>query len=137
MRHLVAGFKDGKSCIVEEIDCSPAAEGMSTQSVGSLELCNLPPRPPGKGEFVDIPAPEGTMRWMRVRFLPNETRRVHHTDTIDCHTVVGGRIEALLDDGAHMLEVGDSLMMMGVDHGWRTGPEGCVVSMILLGTPKP
>ena len=46
-------------------------------------------------------------------------------------------VEALLDDGAHMLEVGDSLMMMGVDHGWRTGPEGCVVSMILLGTPRP
>ena len=137
MRHLVAGYRDGRSCIVEEVDCSPSADGMSTQSVASLDLRNLPPRPPGKDEFVDIPAPEGTMRWMRVRFEPNETRRVHHTDTIDCHTVVAGRIEALLDDGVHMLEVGDSLMMMGVDHGWRMGPEGCVVSMILLGTPKP
>jgi hypothetical protein len=137
MRFLVAGCRDGRSCIVEDTDCSPSREGMSTQSVAELDLRNLPPRPPGKGEFVDIPAPDGTMRWYRTRFIPNETRRVHHTDTIDCHTVVAGRIELLLDDGAHLLEPGDSLMLMGVDHGWRTGPEGCVVSMIILGTPKP
>lgn len=137
MRFIVTGVKDGKSCVVEQIDCTPPAEGMGTQSVAELDLRNLPPRPPGRGEFVDIPAPEGTMRWYRVRFLPNETRRVHHTDTIDCHTIVAGRIELLLDDGPHLLEQGDSAMVTGVDHGWRTGPEGCVVSMIILGTPKP
>lgn len=41
----------------------------------------------------------------RVRFVPNEQRRVDHTDTIYYHTVVGDTIELLPDDGAHSLSV--------------------------------
>jgi hypothetical protein len=136
MRMIVTGIRNGKSCVVEEKDCTPAEQAMGIVPLIDLKLDELPPRPPGKGEFVDIPVPAGMLRWYRVRFVPNETRRVHHTDTIDCHTVVAGSIELLLDDGAHRLEVGDSAMVTGVDHGWRTGSDGCAVSMIILGTPK-
>ena len=137
MRMIVTGIRDGNSCVVEEIDCTPAQDGMGIVAMLDLDLAALPARPPGKGEFVDIPVPFGMLRWYRVRFVPDETRRVHHTDTIDCHTVVAGSIELLLDDGAHRLEVGDSAVVNGVDHGWRTGAEGAAVSMIILGTPRP
>lgn len=137
MRMIFTGVMDGKSCVVREVDCTPADDGMGIVPLVDLTIAELPPRPPGKGEFVDIPVAAGDMRWYRVRFVPNETRRVHYTDTIDCHTVVAGSIELLLDDGAHRLEVGDSAMVTGVDHGWRTGADGCAVSMIIFGTPKP
>lgn len=137
MRLIVTGVKDGRSCIFEEVDCTARGEELSTLLVSRLSLTNLPPRPDGKGAFVDIPAAPGEMIWFRVRFPPDQLRPFHHTDTIDCHTVIRGWIELLLDDGAHRLNPGDSAMVTGVDHGWRTGPEGCVVSMLILGTPKP
>ena len=134
---IVTGVRDGKSCVVEEKDCTPPGEDMAILPLVDLDLGALPPRPPGRGEFVDIPVPHGMLRWYRIRFVPNETRRVHHTDTIDCHTVVAGSIELLLDDGAHRLDPGDSAMVTGVDHGWRTGEEGCMTSIVILGTPQP
>jgi hypothetical protein len=137
MRLIITGVKDGKSCVVEEVDCTPQGADLSTLLVARLPVADLPPRPPGKGEFVEIPVAPGEMIWFRVRFPANQLRRVHHTDTIDCHTVVSGWIELLLDDGAHRLNPGDSAMVTGVDHGWRIGPEGCVVSMRNFGTPKP
>jgi hypothetical protein len=137
MRLIITGVKDGRSCVVEEVDCTPQGTDLSTLLVARLPVANLPPSPPGKGEFVKIPVVPGEMVWFRVRFPANQVRRVHHTDTIDCHTVVLGWIELLLDDGAHRLNPGDSAMVTGVDHGWRIGPEGCVVSMLNFGTPKP
>jgi hypothetical protein len=137
MRMIVTGVKHGNSCVVEEIDCTPQGDDLSTINALSLDLGALPPRPPGKGAFVDIPVPPGSMSWYRVRFPADQLRRNHHTDTIDCHTIVSGWIELLLDDGAHRLDPGDSAMVTGVDHGWRSGPDGCVVSMLIFGTPKP
>jgi enoyl-CoA hydratase/carnithine racemase len=93
--------------------------------------------PAGVGEYRDLGVPVGTMRWLRTRFPANQVRPTHYTNTIDCHTVVDGWIELLLDDGAHRLMPGDSAIVKGVDHGWRIGPAGCSVSMILLGTPGP
>jgi hypothetical protein len=136
MRMIVTGVRNGMSCVIEEIDCTPQGDDLSTLAVARLALANLPPRPPGRGEFVDIPVSPGEMIWYRVRFPADQLRRVHHTDTIDCHTVVRGWIELLLDDGAHRLNPGDSAMVTGVDHGWQTGPDGCIVSMLNIGTPR-
>jgi hypothetical protein len=137
MRMLITGYKDGKSCVVEEIPLDAPGEDMTVANVLSLKLDALPPRPPGRGEFRDIGTPHGVMNWMRVRYRPNELRPTHYTDTIDCHTVVSGSIEAILDDGPHKLMPGDSLVMNGVDHQWRTGPEPCCVSIVVIGTPAP
>ena len=137
MRLIVTGVKEGQSCVVREVDCTPQGEGLSTLSALEMPITDLPPRPPGKGAFVDIPVEPGNMAWYRVRFPANQLRRTHHTDTIDCHTIVSGWIELLLDDGAHRLNPGDSAMVTGVDHGWQVGPEDCVVSMLIFGTPKP
>ena len=137
MRMIATGFRDGKSCVVQEIDCTPQGDDLSTMEALSLRLDALPPRPPGKGAFLDIPVPPGSMSWYRVRFPANQLRRTHHTDTIDCHTIIAGTIDLILDDGPHRLTPGDSAMVTGVDHGWQTGPEGCTVSMLIFGTPKP
>jgi hypothetical protein len=128
--------KDGKSCVVRAIECPPQeGEEIVITDCAELTLDRLPARPPGTGEWLDIGVPPGLARWSRIRFPPNQTRGNHHTDTIDCHTVVEGAIELLLDDGAHKLMPGDSAMVTGVDHGWRTGPEGCAVSILIFGTP--
>lgn len=137
MRLIVTGVRDGISCIVEEIDCTAHGEDLSTTLVARLSVADLPPRPHGKAKFVDIPVKPGEMTWFRTRFPPDQLRPFHHTDTVDCHTVVRGWIELLLDDGAHRLNPGDSAIVTGVDHGWKIGPEGCVVSMMNFGTPKP
>lgn len=137
MRLLITGVRNGKSCIVEEIDCTPRGDALSTQLVARLSPATLAPRPAGHGKYVEIPVRAGELIWYRVRFPANQRRPVHHTDTIDCLTIVRGWIDLELDDGTHRLNPGDSLMQMGTDHGWTVGPEGCVVSMLIVGTPKP
>jgi hypothetical protein len=137
MRMIVSGIRDNRSCVLKEIDCPPQGEGMSTLSLIDLEVGALPPRPPGKSDFVDIPVPVGMLRWYRVRFQPNQMWGMHHTDTIDCHTIVAGSIDLILDDGPHRLTIGDSAIVTGVDHAWQAGPEGCATSIVILGTPKP
>ena len=137
MRMIVTGVRDGKSCVVEEKPIAHDGDDVSPVHLADLPFNALPPRPPGKGEFVNIPVPPENARWYRTRFPAGQLRRVHHTDTIDCHTVIDGWIELLLDDGAHRLLPGDCAMVTGVDHGWQVGPDGCTVSMIIFGTPKP
>ncbi len=137
MRAIITGVKNGKSCVVQEIDLSSQGEGMSFINLADMAVASPPPRPAGNGAFADLGVPVGTGRWMRVGFPANEVHPNHNTDTIDCHTIVAGSIELLLDDGAHRLLPGDSAMVTGVDHGWRVGPEGCTTSLIVIGTPAP
>ena len=137
MRMIVTGVRDNQSCVVKEIDCTPEGDGMSNMPIFDLKLDELTQRPPGKGDLVDIAVPEGVLRWYRVYFAPNQVWGMHHTDTIDCHTIVAGSIDLILDDGPHRLTTGDSVTVTGVDHGWQAGPEGCATSIVILGTPKP
>jgi quercetin dioxygenase-like cupin family protein len=62
---------------------------------------------------------------------------MHYTDTIDVDTVLEGSVSIILDDGPHWLEVGDTVVVNGVDHAWEAGPSGATVSVVLLGTPSP
>lgn len=136
MRLIVTGVKDGKACVISETDCtSPAAESGVMTPMIDLDAGNLPPRPHGRADFLDLGLSSGQMSWKRVHFPPNLEVAFHHTDTIDLHTILSGSVELLLDDGAHTLAFGDSAVVAGVDHGWRAGPEGCTSSLILLGTP--
>jgi quercetin dioxygenase-like cupin family protein len=137
MKFIVSGILEGRSCIVRELDCTPSGDGMSMHVLHDLVLDSMSPRPPGHGDFLDIPVSPGAMKWMRVAFAPNQFWDKHHTDTIDCHTIVAGSIDLILDDGPHHLEPGDSAIVNGVDHAWQAGPVGCATSIILFGTPKP
>lgn len=137
MRTLITGIRDGKSCVVREIDCIAQGEGLSLIQLLDLDLAALPSRPPGNGDFVDLGVSPGMFRWSRIRFQAGQSWAMHHTDTIDCHTIVAGAIDLILDDGVHHLGVGDCAVVAGVDHGWQVGPEGCETSVVLLGTPAP
>jgi len=137
MRFLITGVKNGKSCVTEEIDCTQTDGDMTVKTLLDLPIASLPPRPAGKGGFIDLEISPGTVRWLRVRFSPHMNAPVHHTDSIDCMTVVAGSVDLILDDGAHRLVPGDSAMVKGVDHGWRTGAEECLITTLIFGTPAP
>jgi quercetin dioxygenase-like cupin family protein len=62
---------------------------------------------------------------------------MHYTDSIDLELVIEGSVVLELDNGDHRLEAGDCVVMNGVDHGWRVGPDGCTVLIAILGTPSP
>jgi hypothetical protein len=46
---------------------------------------------------------------------------------------VTGSVDLVLDTGALTLQSGDCAVVTGVDHGWRVGPNGCRLSVIILG----
>ena len=137
MRMIVTGVKDGRTCVVEDTDYRSTQREPGLNAMLDLQLDALPPRPAGAGEFVDTGVAPGVLRWFRVPFSPNQVAEVHHTDTIDLHTIISGSVELLLDDGAHRLEPGDTAMIAGVDHGWRAGAEGCLTSIVIIGTAPP
>jgi quercetin dioxygenase-like cupin family protein len=68
---------------------------------------------------------------------PHSETAVHHADTLDLETVLTGSVDLLLDDGVHHLEEGDMVVMTGVDHAWKAGPDGCRINAILIGTATP
>jgi quercetin dioxygenase-like cupin family protein len=70
-------------------------------------------------------------------FAPNVQMPLHHTDTLDFDIVLAGTVELVLGDGAHRLGPGDSVVVTAVDHSWSTGPEGCTLSIVTVGTPPP
>ncbi|MFT4230237.1 MAG: hypothetical protein QM602_08115 [Microbacterium sp.] len=137
MRLIVAGMKDGRSALLQEIPIAHPGTAMSTVQVLNLDTTQPGMRAAGVGEYRDYGIPVGGVHWLHARFAPNERRPAHYTNTLDCHTIVEGWIELVLDDGAHRLEPGDGAICRGVDHGWRVGPEGCIVSMMLFGIPGP
>jgi len=134
---IVCGISDGKTCVLEEVVDTPSDDRLSMQTIFEMKLDSLPPRPPGLGDLVDLPVAPGTMKWFWSRGEPNGYWDMHHTDTIDCHTIVSGSIDLILDDGTHHLEAGDSAVVSGIDHAWQVGPDGCFSSILIFGTPKP
>lgn len=74
---------------------------------------------------------------MIVEYGPHAETPIHHTDTLDLETVLDGSVDLILGDGAHQLVAGDMVVMTGVDHSWKAGPQGCRLSAILVGTPPP
>jgi hypothetical protein len=138
VRCLVTGVDAaGRSAIVDTLEPS-SPEG--PVDVWSLFKTQGPPssRPPGNGETQDFGVRPGELYWMISRWAPHsEGAGIHHTDTLDLDVVLSGSIDVVLDDGPHRLETGDSVVITGVDHGWKAGPEGCTLSVVLLGTPEP
>jgi len=129
MRKLVTGIdENGQSCVLEETLVGPPGSGASFYETPSSPP---PPRPAGRGEFVDI------ARWLVVPMEPGYEFGMHYTDTIDFDTILAGSIELTLDDGTHALEAGDCVVVAGVDHAWKAGPDGCTLSVMFLGTPPP
>jgi len=139
MRQLVTGVDaDGRSCVVAEHPIAARTIDRSRRLVAfKTETDPAPPRPPGRGEYVDLGVPVGTTQIMLTQWASDFSYGMHHTDTIDFDTVLEGSVVLILDDGRHVLEAGDVAVITGVDHAWEAGPEGATVSFVFLGTPPP
>jgi hypothetical protein len=139
MRCLVTGNDaEGRSCVVDTIETAPPDGEVDVRSLLRLRTDALAPRPGGAGEHRDLGVPHGRLQWVVSRWAAGAAApTVHHTDTVDLDLVVAGQIDLVLDTGTHRLEQGDCAVINGVDHAWRAGPDGCTLSVVLLGTPAP
>ena len=138
MRRIITGTdSDGRSCVVREVELAPPGGGVDVKSIFRTRSSPPPARPEGRGELMDLGVPPGISHWVVSRWAPHEEEVFHHTDTLDFDLVVDGSIELVLDDGSHRLGAGDCVVVTGVDHAWRAGPEGCTMSVVVVGTPAP
>src|SRR5262245_16864970 len=118
MRFITTGVgPTGSSLIVE----SRTLEGSARLHVTPDDsLADRPANMPA----VDARRPPGTASWTIWEVAPDVVVGVHRTDTIDYDTVLRGEIVLVLDDDEVVLRPGDCLMLPGVVHGWRSGPDG-------------
>jgi len=148
VRKLIAGVDaEGRSCLVEVVEVVPEAvpgHGVNVARVYATTESPPPPRSPALGESVDIRLPPGVLRWMVVEHPPHEAlaRRttsttMHHSDALDLVLVHEGSGDLLLQDGAHPVAAGDLIVMPGVDHAMKVGPDGCRLVVVSVGTPPP
>jgi quercetin dioxygenase-like cupin family protein len=140
IRILVTGTDaQGRSRVVgeEHIDfvANPEYPGFGTAEVFETASAPPPPRPDGRGARLETALAPGIARWQVIAYAPGLDYPMHHTDTVDFDLVLAGSIELTLDDGVHLLETGDGVVMNGVDHAWQAGPDGCRLSVMHLGTP--
>src|SRR5688572_15324059 len=109
--------------------------GLSVDALFKTVESPLSSRPDGRGDLVDLGVAPGQCSWSLWRLVAGLQITVHHTDTVDFDVVVAGAVELVLDDGPHALETHDCVVVTGVDHAWRAGAKGCVLSGIAIGTP--
>jgi hypothetical protein len=51
--------------------------------------------------------------------------------------LVDGAVDLIRDDGEHPLAAGDTVVVTGVDHAWRAGPDGRWLSVLTIGASPP
>lgn len=140
MRTLITGVDaQGRSCVVseDELTLDQVAPGFAMGVPFATTTSPPPARPAGAAPLIDQGIAPGIVRWMVVDLGAGSEAPMHHTDTVDLETVLSGSVDLLLDDGAHRLEQGDLVVLTGVDHAWRAGPDGCRLSAVMVGTPAP
>jgi quercetin dioxygenase-like cupin family protein len=139
VRRLVVGLDTaGRSCLVEEAPLNlKVARSGGHQLARVYETDSAPPPAPlaGHANFVDVGLGSGILRWIIIQFEPNIEFPMHQTDTIDCVLVLDGSVELELDDGLHLLETRDCVIIPAIDHGWKAGPSGCQLCVMAIGTP--
>lgn len=139
MQRIVTGVdENGRSCVVAREEQAPIVGGPGIHVIDTVyDSGQAPPpaRPPGSGDLLAQGLTPGATRWLILDFDAGATVPMHHTDTVDFDVVLDGSMDLVLDDGSHTLRAGDCAVVTGVDHGWVAGPEGCRLSVTLIGTP--
>jgi quercetin dioxygenase-like cupin family protein len=109
---------DGEAFNVDSWTVTPAMVGTGRRDVGeSGELC----------------------RWIHTVFGARTHAHLHATPTYDVDLIVAGEVELLLETGGVLLRAGDTVIIPGVVHGWRTGHQQCsfMCTMYPLGAAVP
>jgi quercetin dioxygenase-like cupin family protein len=146
MKFVVTGVgENGRSRVVE----SHEVHQDRAQRMGSLlsevlwSTNEIPFETPGPGRkpnepVLDFGIPPGATRFTMLRIESGEEEHgLHRTDTIDYDVVLEGQVTLLLEDELVNLERCDSVVLPGTVHGWRAGPDGVLLSIVVLGLPAP
>jgi len=140
MRKFIAGADEqGSSRLVEsgsvELVADPNSPGFLSAVIAETLSTPPPSRPAGKAPTSDLGVAPGFARWFIVDYEADLVFPMHNTDTVDFDIVLDGSVTLGLDDGEHVLDAGDILVINGVDHSWRAGSKGCRLSVLMIGTP--
>ena len=140
MRKLITGVDaDGRSCLLEaaELELASPVPGVAMGTVYETTDATPPGRPPSDRDLLPMGLEPGRVRWLVMQWTPEMTMEIpiHHTDTVDLNFIVSGSCQLVLDDGLHEVVPGDLVVCTGVDHSWKNGPDGCVMSSLQVGTP--
>ena len=133
---VVGSGPDGRSAVVEVREVTGADH--PSRTLWTTE--RLPPELPAARRRADEPVQEARVsatgtRWTLVELVTGRPPHLHRTDTLDYDIVLSGEVTLVLEDGEILLRPGDAVMIPGVVHAWRPGPEGCLLSVVLLGLP--
>ena len=141
MRRIITGIDaSGRSYATEdaELVLAPAGDQGIASATAAVTTSSPPPaRVPDGSEPHELGIAPGEVRWAIARFPAGLFLPAHTTDSVDYDTVLEGSLEIGLDDGQHVLEAGDIVIVNGVSHTWTAGPDGCLVSFLQIGTPPP
>jgi hypothetical protein len=56
---------------------------------------------------------------------------------VDVQWLFAGELTIGLDDGSEVtMAPGDAVIQHGTNHNWRTGPEGAIVGLVMLGVER-
>lgn len=143
MRRVVTGLDvEGRSCVISD-ERIPTDVGRAKAGRDSGTLCvawrteQSPPdlgfERPGSFELLRGSCPPGGSAWFILGWEPHTVRDTVRTDTLDYDVVLDGSCDLILETGLVNLTVGDSVVIPGVVHGWRAGPEGVILSAVVIG----
>jgi hypothetical protein len=141
MKVVTAGLgEDGRSKVIEsrEIVLDVGESGSAFDFLWMTS--EYPPKVPldlsiGDQHLHEFGLEDKTSGWMFTRITPDYDDHMHRTDTIDYTMVFSGEVTVELEDGDELLEAGDALVILGVAHMWRSGPDGCVLSSVSMVFP--
>ena len=58
---------------------------------------------------------------------------IHRSTTIDCGVLMEGQRTLLLDDGAHVMRPGDTVVQLANWHGWSNPDEPSLMAFVMMG----
>ena len=110
---ITANDEQGRSFVAREIEI-----GSGVTDVFAIDdVASLAPLADVVDWGDEMPVPGG-VRWLFSRVAPGQCWEMHATPTIDLDVIIEGEMDLILDSGRH---------------GSRGGPDGCLMSIILLG----
>jgi mannose-6-phosphate isomerase-like protein (cupin superfamily) len=130
---------------VERVVAVPSSthEPKARDVVEIWRMASLPPELPFDRQRsvdvaeMDIGVPVGSARTQYMQVGAGFESVRHRTHTLDVVVVISGSIELVLDDAAVQLVPGDTLVMPGITHHWRPGPDGCGLVVTSYGLAAP
>jgi hypothetical protein len=139
LRRIVTGTcSDGRSSVLQVGDAQ-VAHRVEGQVVIRELWRTLPPQTPARATSaatplgIDLSIPPGASRWEIVEWEPSVAVPMHTTPTVDYDFVVSGELTLILEDGEITLRPGDAVVVPGIPHAWRSGADGCVFLVTLIG----